>query len=436
MRIGLFTDSYRPSVNGIVYVIDITRKHLEAMGHEVFIFCPSDGVILRDIDNNDDHIIRFRSINNAFFDDYNLSLIFPAREIGRIKKLNLDVIHFFTPSLVGLMGVYAAQKTGAALVTQHSTDLAQYIKHYPAVVPGLLILALMLPGTFRFKGQDVRELAKLYKPRRLVSTWGQDIIESMIAMIYSRCNAVIALSTKSRKQLESWRGEYWYDVDVVPTGIDALPVPMGDQVHEFKERYNIAKDDEVILYVGRLSAEKNLDILIPAIKKVLAERPKARLLYVGDFEYRATLEQAAADSGVDDRITFTGSLPRNYLGVVYASADIFAFPSLTDTQGLVVHEAAHAGLPFVILDKDVTEVVKNGENGFVARNNAKSIADSIVKILSDPKLKKQFSKRSKELACEYSELTQTQKLVTIYEEALVKKAKEPQKKKRGRRILL
>lgn len=420
MRIGLFTDTYRPSVNGIVYVIEITRKELEAMGHEVFIFCPADGVRKQKTES-DDHIIRFRSMKNAFFDEYNLSLVFPAAELRKIKRYDLDVIQFFTPSFIGLMGVYAAQKTGAALIAQHSTDLAQYIKHYPAVVPAIIVGAgFVLPNTFRFRGHDVRELMKIYKPRRLVSRWGQEIIESLLAMIYSRCDAVIALSEKSRKQLVSWQKEYSYEVTVMPTGIDALPEPKGTDVMDFRNRYDIATDDEVVLYAGRLSAEKNLEILIPSIKKVLETRPRARLLYVGDFEYKAALEQLALDSGVDDRITFTGSLSRDYLGVVYAAADLFVFPSLTDTQGLVVHEAAHAGLPFVIIDGLVTEVVRDGENGIIAKNNARSLADAIVKILSDDKLAREFGKKSKELAVEYSERGQTKKLEKLYRDSIKK----------------
>ncbi|HET8884161.1 MAG TPA: glycosyltransferase [Candidatus Saccharimonadales bacterium] len=418
MRIGLFTDTYRPSINGIVYVVDITRRHLESMGHEVFIFCPGEGV-RRDWDeSDDDHIIRFRSMKGVFFDDYNLSLFFPAVELRRIKELELDVIQFFTPSQVGLMGVYAAQKTGAILVAQHSTDLSQYIKHYPAVVPGLLMIALTLPMTFRFRGQDIREMMRLYKPRRVVADWGQDIVECVIAMIYSRCDAVIALSLKSRKQLESWRSEYWYDVTTIPTGINALKKPTAAQINKFKAEYGIAKRDEVILYAGRLSAEKNLDILIPMIKKILRDRPNARLLYVGNFEYRETLEQLAHDSGVGDRITFTGALPRENLGVAYASATVFVFPSLTDTQGLVLHEAAHAGLPFVLVDRYVSEVVRDCENGFVARNSPTSLASHVTNLLKNKKLRDQFGERSKQLARSYGEYTQTKKLEQIYQSAM------------------
>jgi glycosyltransferase involved in cell wall biosynthesis len=420
MRIGLFTDTYRPSVNGIVYVVDITRRHLESMGHEVFIFCPAEGVRLGR-EETDDHIIRFRSMKGVFFDDYNLSLFFPAVELRRIKELELDVIQFFTPSQVGMMGVYAAQKTGAVLVAQHSTDLSQYIQHYPAVVPGLLMLAMTLPLTFRFHGQDIRELMRLYKPRLAVTDWGKDIVESLIAMIYSRCDAVIALSQKSEKQLAGWRTDYWYDITTIPTGINALRKPTDAQVAQFKKMHDMSEDDEIILYAGRLSAEKNLDLLIPMIKKVLKKRPHARLLYVGDFDYREALEQMAADSGVGDRITFTGAMPREELGVAYASAKIFAFPSLTDTQGLVLHEAAHAGLPFVLVDRDVSEVVRDGENGFVARPTASSFADCVLKLLEDDELREQFGEASKRLARTFGEYAQTKKLEQIYQDALAQR---------------
>jgi len=416
MRIGLFTDSYLPAVNGITYVVDITRKHLEAMGHEVFIFCPAEGVRLRN--NDDDHIIQFRGIRDAFFDDYSLGLFFPARELRRIRKLNLDVIQYFTPGQVGLMGVYAAQKTGAVLIAQHSTDLANYIKHYPAVVPGLLLIGVGLPATFRFKGKDIKELIKIYKPRRLVSKWGQEIVESLVSMIYSRADAVIALSPKSKAQLESWRKEYDYDVKLIPTGIDALPTPTKQQIAQFRATYDIAETDEVVLYVGRLAAEKNISILIPAIRRVLRSRPNARLLYVGDFEYRAQLEEQARKSGVSKRITFTGTLPRDYLGVVYAAADVFAFPSRTDTQGLVLHEAAHAGLPFVITDPGISLVVEDGESGIIARNTVIGISDAITTLLADPKLRHKYGKRSKKLAEECTEFIQTKKLEQVYIDAL------------------
>lgn len=423
MRIGIFTDSYRPAVTGITYVVEIMKKDFEAMGHEVFIFCAGERILPKKKSERDDHLIHFPSIQDVFYDDYGLTLIFPPNEVRKIKKLNLDVIQVMTPGQVGLMGIYAAQKLNKVLVMQHSTDIAQYIQHYPGVVPGLLVLALSFPATFRFKGKDVRELLKIYRPRLSRTKWGREIIESLMAMILSRCDAVISLSQKSKKQLESWRGVYDYEVDLIPTGIDALPKPSEAQLKAFKERYGIAEDDEVILYVGRLAAEKNLDILLPAMRRVLRTHPKARLLFVGDFEYRKVLEAKTRRSGFKHRVTFTGSIPREELGVAYATGDIFAFPSLTDTQGLVLHEAAHAGLPFVMTDPDVSQVVEDGKNGIIARNTIASITEAIVKLLDDDELRAKFSRHSKKLAREYTEFNQTKKLEAVYLQALADRKK-------------
>ena len=427
MKVGLFTDTYHPSVNGIVYVIDITKKHLVELGHEVFIFCPG-GIRSK---NEDEHIIHFPSVKGAFYDDNNLSLFFPPRVLRQIKALELDVIHFFTPGQVGLMAVYAANKYHIPIVAQHSTDVYEYVEHYPAVLPGLLMLAPLLPLTFRFRGKDARQLLKLYVPRRGVNKWNRDIIEALISMVFSRCDAVIALSRKSQKQLKKWNKttSYHFPITLMPTGINALPRTTQRELDEFRTEWNIDPRDELITYVGRLGAEKNLAILIPAIEKIIEKRPRARLLYVGDFEYRAELERLSRDSVASARITFTGALPRHELNKVYSNTSVFVFPSMTDTQGLVLHEAAHAGCPLVIVDAEVSEVLEPGKNGHKARNSAGDIAKQVVHILSRPKLREKYSLHSKRRAQQFTERVQVNKLVKLYQDII--KAHQPKPARKG-----
>jgi 1,2-diacylglycerol 3-alpha-glucosyltransferase len=415
MRIGLFTDTYHPATNGIVNVVDITREQLEKLGHEVYVFCPR---VAHDTKEYDDHVIRFPSIPSGLFDDNRLSVFFPPIALRTIRKLELDVIHFFTPLQIGMMGIYAAQRTDAILVGQHCTDFYQYVEHYPQVLPGVLALTLTLPFTVRFDGVDAKTLARSYRPQLGAAQWGRDVVENLMALVYSRCDAVIAVSRKSKQQLESWRGKYEYDVALLPTGVDPLPRPTKTQIKQFRAEWGIAPDDEVFTNIGRIGAEKNLAILIPALKKILQKHPKARLVYVGDFDYLETLKQLARESGVNDRITFTGRIDRQQLGVAYAAADIFVFPSVMDTQGLVVHEAANAGLPIVYVDRFVTEAVIEGENGFVARNSAASIAAKIMILLEDSEKRKAFGAASKKVARKYSEYGQTRKLEQIYIEAI------------------
>lgn len=415
MRIGLFTDTYRPAMNGIVHVVDSTRQQLEALGHEVYVFCPK---VNNDPNEYDDHVIRFRSIPSGLFDDNRLSVFFPPVEMRKIRKLNLDVIHFFTPLQIGMMGIYAAQRTDAILVGQHCTDFYQYVEHYPQVLPGVLALTLTLPFTVKFDGVDTRTLLRSYRPQSGVTQWSKDVVENLMALVYSRCDAVIAVSRKSQKQLEGWRKKYSYDVTLLPTGVDPLPKPSTAEVKDFRSKWGIAPDDLVFTNIGRIGAEKNLAILIPTLKKVLEKHANARLVFVGDFDYLETLKEIAAKSGVNDRITFTGRIPREKLGAAYAAADVFVFPSVMDTQGLVVHEAANAGLPVVYVDRYVTEAVIDGENGYVARNSAASIAEKIIGLFDDADLRKQFGTASKAIAGRYSERIQTEKLEKIYIDAL------------------
>lgn len=415
MRIGLFTDTYHPATNGIVNVVDITREQLEAMGHEVYVFCPK---VSSDTKEYDDHVIRFPSLPSGLFDDNRVSVFFPPIALRSIRKLNLDVIHFFTPLQIGMMGIYAAQRTDAILVGQHCTDFYQYVEHYPQVLPGILAMAMTLPFTVKFDGVDARTLLRIYRPQLGAVQWNKDVVESMMALVYSRCDIVISVSRKSQRQLESWRKKYNYDVAVLPTGVDPLPRPTKAQVKQFREDWGIAPDDQVVSNIGRIGAEKNLAILISSLKKILKTNPRARLLYVGDFDYLETLKQLAAESGVGDRITFTGRIPRQELGVAYAASDVFVFPSVMDTQGLVVHEAANAGLPIVYVDKYVTEAVEDGKNGFIARNSAASIADKITILFDDDQLRKKFGAKSRAIAAKFSEYGQTRKLEGLYREAL------------------
>lgn len=420
MRIGLFTDTYRPSINGIVYVVDSLKRELECLGHEVYVFCPAKSIRpskTAELYEEDDHIVRFPSIKGAFFDDYDMSIFFPPRVVQQIRDLELDVIHVFTPSQVGLVGVSAAVKADVPFIMQHSTDLYEYSADYPMVLPGVLaLISIVIPRTVKLRGKDVLELLKLYRPRAGAAEWNQDIIKGAITILYSKADAVIALSDKSAEQLRSWQDDehYCYDITTMPNGVNAIAAPTPEELADFRAQHGIAASDEVFGFVGRLGKEKNLDMLIPTLGRVLRERPKARLLFVGDFEYREVLEELAEASGHGDRITFTGALPREDLGVAYAALDVFAFPSLKDTQGWVLHEAAHAGLPIVLIDQKVTQVVRDGENGYFVEDSPAAMAEKLIKLLRGKKLRGDMGARSRVIARGMTERRQVKKLERLY----------------------
>ncbi|MGH7196331.1 MAG: glycosyltransferase [Candidatus Saccharimonadales bacterium] len=422
MKIGIFTDTYRPSVNGVVYVTEILRRNFEALGHEVYIFAPAATLSSK---SDDDHIIRFPAISGVVYEESNLSLFFPPIVLKRIKELDLDVFHFMVPGPVGLMAIYAAHKLNKPVVAEYCTDYFEYVEHYPSAIPGIIALGLTLPFTFKVSPSELLSMLKAGRPRIGLGKWSQGLVKNLLTVIHSHCDAVIAHSRKSAHQLESWQSENdRYPIHIIPTGVDPLPQPNKAELLAFKQQWGIGPQDEVVVSISRLSSEKNLDMLIDMIAELVKERPNAKLMYVGDFDYRRVLEEKAQKSPVADRIIFTGKLPRETLGVVHASAKVLAFPSLTDTQGLVLHEAAQSGLPIVMIDQEVTEVVHNGENGYFCQNDPADMAAKVAAVLADGEKYERMSKASRKIAKEFSEQKQCEEIIEIYERISAKTTSE------------
>jgi 1,2-diacylglycerol 3-alpha-glucosyltransferase len=422
MRIGIFTDTYRPSVNGIVYVTEILRHGLERLGHEVFIFAPGDGI--RERSHPDDpHLIQFPAIRRLPSEEMSTTFLYPPTVLKKIEELNLDILHFLSPGPVGLMAVYAGEKLHKPSVAEYCTDLFEYVDRYPLSFPSILVMCLALPFTFKASREELREMLSGWRPRRTLSGWNREMVKNHITVLHEQCDAVIVHSRKSAEQLKSWQNEeHNYPVTILPTGVDALPAASEDEIAAFKQQWQITPDDEVVQYVGRLGAEKNLEMLIDMITELVKWRPHAKLMFVGDTNYREELEKRAKASPAADRVVFVGKIPREKLAMAHAVAQVFVFPSLTDTQSLAVHEAAQSGLPIVMTDQPVTEVVHDGDNGFFSDNDPIAMADKIRQILEDPALHARMSEASKRNASEFSEIDQCKKIVELYEHIIQSRA--------------
>ncbi|HSE61618.1 MAG TPA: glycosyltransferase [Candidatus Saccharimonadales bacterium] len=416
MKIGIFTDTYRPSLNGIVYVTDILRTNFEKLGHEVYVFAPASSLSGK-TDEPDPHIIRFPAVGGILYDDFNSSLFFPPKTLKQIEELDLDVIHFLTPGPVGLMGMYAANKLDKPVVAEYCTDLFEYVEHYPLAMPGILALGAVLPFTFRASRDDLLDMLKAARPRLGAAKWNREMVKHLITVLHEHCDAVIAHSRKSSEQMLSWQtDDEHYKISIIPTGVDPIPAATPNEVAAFKNQWHISNDDDVVAYVGRLSPEKNLDMLIDMIGELVKWRPTAKLMYVGDFaEYRPHLEETASESPAADRIVFTGRIPREQLGQVFGATKVFVFPSLTDTQSLALHEATGAGLPVVMIDEPVTEVVRDGVNGYFSKDDPIDMAAKVNQVLDDPALYKKMSEASRHVALQFSEQKQAKKILDIYE---------------------
>jgi 1,2-diacylglycerol 3-alpha-glucosyltransferase len=420
MKIGLFSDSYLPSLDGISNSIETFRLELEKRGHQVTVFAPAPGMRYKERSAD---IIRFPAVKGLFFDDYLTSMFFPPQALQRIKRQKLDVIHYHTPSQVGLLGAYFALRNNVPLISTYHTDLYEYVSHYPAVLPGTIALSLLAPLITRGGLSDFRRAISSIKPERNIDAWNKKIVVRGVTMLHNNCDYVIAPSRKIEHQLRSWQTTA--PIRILPTGVDNITTN-SRAVAAFRSRFDLEPSDEVILFVGRLGSEKNIDLLLQAFKQVLAERPQAKLVLVGKHDYATTLQKQATKLGVGGRTVFTGYIEHSRLGAAYAAASVFAFPSRTDTQGLVIHEAASAGLPIVMIDKEITEVVRNGVNGYFARNTAKDLAKKITAILSNEVLRLSMGAASIELASHYSAAHQAELLEHLYENVIAARARAAQ----------
>jgi len=362
LKIGFFTDNYLPSRDGISVSVETFREQLEALGHEVYVIAPAPGFRYKETNKR---VIRFPAFKGLFFDDYLTSFFFPPQALRRIDKIKLDIVHYHTPGQVGLLGAYYAIRNKLPLVTTYHTDLWEYVLHYKNVLPGTIALSLMAPVITGGGLNDYRTSLSSIKPERNIDKWNQKIVERGITMIHNACDQVIAPSHKMEHQLQSWHAHS--PITILPTGVDKITTST-QEIGTWRRKLDLPDGTPVIIFVGRMGTEKNLELLVKAFEIIVRKLPDVRLLVVGgtgSLTETAGVEFMAQAHAMDggDRIIFTGFVPHDKLGGLYGLSTVFAFPSLTDTQGLVLHEAAMAGLPIVMIDRDITEIVANGENG-------------------------------------------------------------------------
>ncbi len=412
MRIGFFSDNYLPRADGIAFSIESFRTELEAMGHEVYVITARPNLRFKEPSKR---IIRFPAVKGLFFDDYLTSIFFPPQAERKLEKLKLDIIHYHTPGQLGLLGAFFALRHDIPLVTTYHTDLFEYVKHYPAVLPGTIALSMLVPAITGGGMDEFRTGLSSIKPESSIDKWNQKIVARSVTMIHNHCDVVISPSKKIKQQLTGWKTKT--KIVVLPTGVDKITTTE-ENITKRRQQYGITIDDHVVLFVGRMGTEKNVGLLISSFDIIAQRDEHAKLILVGIGEDIDDFVRQGAASPYADRIIFTGFIDHLALGAIYALATVFAFPSLSETQGLVLNEAARAGLPIVMIDRDVTEVVRNGKNGIFARNSARGLANQILEVLGDPARRQRMGQQSIKLADGYGVKNQAEQLIALYEDTV------------------
>jgi 1,2-diacylglycerol 3-alpha-glucosyltransferase len=369
MRVGLFTDTYCPQVNGVATSTRMLMERLAAAGHEVFIVTTTDPDAAASTQWEEGGLIRVPSL--PIMDARRFA--YPAAaHLGRIKRLDLDVIHTQTEFSVGFLGQVAARRFGISLVHSMHTLYEDYT-HYVT---------------------RSRRLEPLV--RRAAQRWTR--------VFADRADRVIAPTQKVAELMRQYG--VVNQISVVPTGVELARFAPGltqpEDLAALRKQHGIGEAEKVIVYVGRLSAEKNIGELLAAMAVYLPDHEDVKLLLVGDGPGREDFGEAARDYGLTGRVVFAGEQPWERVAGYYGLADVFVSASQSETQGLTYSEALASGLPVVArADPCLDGVLESGRNGY-AFADAQEMFAALDAVLFDPENRRRLSRGAEQSMVRFS----------------------------------
>ncbi len=380
MRALLVSDVYFPRVNGVSTSIATFRADLAACGVETTLVAPRyegngacDESVIRVASarvpgDPEDRRMRWRALLQAL-------------EIAARRPF--DLVHIQTPFLAHYAGVRQARAARTACLATYHTFFEEYLHHYAALLPRVM-------------------------GRALARTFTR-----------SQCRQVDALIAPSEPMREVLaRYGVAVPIHVVPTGLPADRFAPGDGAR-FKALLELPAERPVLLYVGRIAHEKNIEFLVHSYARARREVPQALLLIAGEGPAESTLRRLVAKLGLERDVRFAGYLDRERtLLDCYAAAHAFVFASRTETQGLVLLEAMAQGAPVISTAELGTRSILKPESGaLVAPERVEDFAAAIVRVLRSEALRREMATRSRAYAERWSSLEMARRLVEIYRTA-------------------
>lgn len=385
MRIGLFTDTYPPYINGVSTSVHMLKIALENLGHEVFVVTVNQKASSYDFEE-DGYIIKVPGVKTGIY-DYRLTSMYPLKIAKKIKKMNLDIIHVHTEFSIGSFGRIIAKQLNIPIVATYHTYYEDYLYY-------------VTKGYFN------------YISKNLLKTLTQFYADKTV-------NSLIVPAEKI-KDLFINKYNYKKEIAVIPTGI-AIERFYKENVDKKKKEeiyksLKVDKDDFLILFVGRVAEEKNIKFLIEAHKKLVKEDNKYKLIIVGDGPDIKNLKELSKD--IKDNVVFAGKSLWEDVPCYYDIADIFVTASRSETQGLTVLEALASSTPVVCAnDPSYIDAIVPGSNGFVF-DTEEEYLENIKKLRKDNKLREEFSINARNYSENFSSSKYAKRVLDVYEKAI------------------
>ncbi len=372
MKIAFVTDTYRPSVDGVVRSIDEYKIQLQQLGHEVKIFAPAP----KDKRNRIREISYCESIRFLPYPQYRIPYSY-SKCVQDAIEFKPDIIHSHAMLAMGLVAKKIAKRTKKPLVGTFHT-LIPKAGHYISDVDGIKL-------------------------------WFENISWKYLQWFYSKdFDAIISPS----KYMQNMVLEHWIKTCVVANPVDLKKF---ENVKNDVRAYSWFKKNTV-LHIGRIAKEKNIDFLLKVAQEDKFDADNMQILIAGDGPYLSELRKKVKKNALDDKIFFCGRVDEQLLSSFYSLAQCTLFASKFETQGLCALESLACKTPVIALENTaIAEYLQDCKNGYVIRENPQ---DAINAILQTIKNKKMMGTNAYKVAQKYSVQKCTQKLLSIYEQAI------------------
>lgn len=381
LRIGLFTDTYAPQVNGVAISLQLVSEGLQRRGHQVTIFAPK----IPGYTDDQPGVVRLPSLKYLNDPPIYVAVLGTPRSTWSLTRKHFDVLHAHSPLTVGLLAYFTASTKNLPLIYTYHTSITDYT-HYLKVIGGTSL---------------IRHAARWF------STTSTNLGDQ-----------IVVPSPKFHRLLMEQKVDK--PIHTIPNGIDLTNFKTAKNPGSFRKKLGLKADAPILLSVGRVAPEKNLDFLIDAFVRMSDQVPEAHLVFAGNGSALQKLEEYAAATKVNNRIHFLGMVSREELPDLLHDATIFLSASTTEVHPISVIEAIASGLPLVAVQDDAFEgMIVENENGHLTPLDVGAFSDTLVKLLSEPEKISSYGKRSTELSEKFSIEGQVRALENLYIEAIL-----------------
>ena len=393
MRIGIFSETYTPYISGLVTSEVMLKNALEKQGHEVYVVTANLESFKYEY-NEKERVLKIPGLPTGIYDS-RLTSIYPVRAVNKIKSWNLDVIHSQTEFAIGTFARLFAKQYNIPLVHTYHTLYEDYV-HY------------ITKGYFDKSSKKIVEyLSKFY-----CETTATELI------------------VPTNKIYKLFREKYKFEknIHIIPTGIEVERFYKENidpkEVDNLRKALNISKKDFVILFVGRLAEEKNVEFLINSQKELIKKYKNIKLIIVGDGPDKEKYEQLSESLGLEGNIIFTGKAAWGDMPYYYHVADVFATASKTETQGLTIIEAMASNVvPVCMKDEAFQSMVTEDLNGLFFETE-EEYQKQIIFLYENRNELQKIDKQARIQAEHYSSKNYADRVIEVYNRAIKEKQEE------------